>query len=239
MKLSTQPAIKLHTFQTPQAQAQALTQAIGTTLQAVLAKRERACLAVSGGNSPTLFLQTLSMSELAWPRIDITLVDERWVDENHTASNAALVRGTLLQNKAQAAHFIPLVDLNCEPSLHLRQLNADKLLIHLPDVAVLGMGEDGHTASLFADTPEWEQALITQQRLLLLHPQLAPYQRISWSFAALAQMGQLFLWITGERKLAVLQEALEQPLDNAISKLIHDFKVTLNVYWCAAQNNDA
>lgn len=239
MKLSTKQALKLHTFQTPQEQAQALTQAVGTALQTVLARRERACLAVSGGNSPTLFLQTLSMSELVWPRIDITLVDERWVDEKHAASNAALVRSTLLQNKAKAAHFMPLVDLNGEPSRPLQQLNTDKLLIHPPDVAVLGMGEDGHTASLFADAPEWKQALTTQQNLLLLHPQVAPYQRISWSFAALAQIGQLFLWITGERKLAVLQEAIEQPLDNAISKLIHDFKVTLNVYWCAAQNNDA
>ncbi len=239
MKLSTQPVIKLHTFQTPQEQAQALTQAVGAALQTVLARRERACLAVSGGSSPTLFLQTLSMSELVWSRIDTTLVDERWVDEHHAASNAALVRSTLLQNKAKATHFMPLVDVSCEPSLHLQQLNADKLFVHLPDVAVLGMGEDGHTASLFADAPEWEQAMTTKQRLLLLHPQLAPYQRISWSFTAFAQMGQLFLWIAGERKLAVLQEAIEQPLNNAISKLIHDFKVTLNVYWCAAHNNNA
>ncbi len=223
-------AIKLHTFQTPQAQAQALTQAVGEALQVVLAKRTRALLAVSGGSSPQLFLQTLSNSTLAWPRIAITLLDERWVTDIHTASNAALVRRTLLQNQASAAHFMPLVDVNCEPQAHLHKLNT--VASALPDVAVLGMGEDGHTASLFADAPEWQQALSTQQRFVLLHPKSAPYTRISWSFDALTQMGQLFLCIAGERKLAVLQEAAAQPLDNAMSKLIHDLKVTLNVYWC-------
>jgi 6-phosphogluconolactonase len=98
---------------------------------------------------------------------------------------------------------------------------------------VLGMGEDGHTASIFADAPEWDHAITTPERFVAVHPGNAPHARVSWSLSALQQVGHLYLLIAGPRKLDVLQEAAAAPQKNAISKLANDKGVRLDVYWCA------
>jgi 6-phosphogluconolactonase len=227
--------IELHVFDNQQAQAQALTQALGDALRATLGARAasaRATLAVSGGTSPRRLLETLSHSPLEWSRIDVTLVDDRWVAEDDPDSNARLVRETLLRHAARAARFAPLVDMAQEPSRHVALLNRD-LERALPDVAVLGMGEDGHTASIFADAPEWLEATSTSAPFVLVHPASAAHARVSWSLAALKRVGRLFLLIAGEPKLEVLKRAAAEPLPQAISKLANDDKVVLDVYWSA------
>nr|WP_284506486.1 6-phosphogluconolactonase [Caballeronia sp. GAWG1-5s-s] len=191
-----------------------------------------ATLAVSGGTSPRPFLQTLSHEPLAWAHIDVTLVDDRWVPETDSASNARLVRETLLQDAGAAAYFLPLVDTSATLDAHVAALNADARR-RLPDVAVLGMGEDGHTASIFADAPEWDFAISTQDRFVAVHPGNAPHARVSLSMSALKQVKQLFLFISGQKKLDVLNAALAARQKNAISTLANDEGVKLDVYWCA------
>ena len=125
--------IELHTFDDPRAQSDALAKAVGDALQASLAARgaastdaaHHATLAVSGGTSPRPFLQTLSSQALDWAHIDVTLVDDRWVPETDAASNARLVRETLLQNAASAAYFWPLVDTAQTLETHIADLNGD------------------------------------------------------------------------------------------------------------------
>jgi 6-phosphogluconolactonase len=227
--------IELHAFDDPHAQSDALAQAVGDALQASLAAgngRPRATLAVSGGTSPRAFLQTLSRRPLDWARIDVTLVDDRWVADDHQDSNARLVRETLLQHAAQRAHFLPLVDVAREPAEQVAALNADASR-ELPRVAVLGMGEDGHTASIFADAPEWDVATGTAERFVLVHPRHAPHARVSFSLSALKQIDRLFLLISGQRKLDVLNAASAHPQHNAISKLANDTGVKVDAYWCA------
>lgn len=196
----------------------------------------RATLAVSGGTSPRPFLAALSTHRLDWAHIDVTLVDDRWVPETDTASNARLVHETLLQNEASQARFLPLVDTSYLTSRTLDEqiaaLNSDPRRL-LPDVAILGMGEDGHTASIFADAPEWQEAITTARPFVGVHPVSAPHARVSWSLAALRQVGRLYLLIAGDSKLAVLQQAAASPQKNAISKLANDNGVKLDVYWCA------
>jgi len=232
--------IELHAFDDPRAQSDALAQAVGDALHASLAAQasapetgaRRATLAVSGGTSPRPFLQTLSTRPFDWAHIDVTLVDDRWVPESDTASNARLAHETLLQHAAQAAAFWPLVDTAQSLDAHVAALNADPQR-RIPDVAVLGMGEDGHTASIFADAPEWDHAITTAERFVAVHPGSAPHARVSWSLSALQQVGRLFLLIAGPRKLDVLQQAAAAPQKNAISKLANDKGVRLDVYWCA------
>jgi 6-phosphogluconolactonase len=240
--------IELHTFDDPRAQIDALTRAVGDALDASLAAQvstdvaaaaaasatstRRATLAVSGGTSPRPFLAALSTHRFDWAHVDITLVDDRWVPDADPASNARLVRDTLLQNEAAHARFLPLVDTSRTLDEQIAALNADPRRL-LPDVAVLGMGEDGHTASIFADAPEWHDAITTARPFVAVHPASAPHARVSWSLAALRQVGRLFLLIAGERKLEVLQQAAAAPQKNAISKLANDNGVRLDVYWCA------
>ncbi|AJK45354.1 6-phosphogluconolactonase [Burkholderia plantarii] len=224
--------IELHPFESPHQQCEALAQAVGAALQASLAGQARATLAVSGGTSPRPFLQTLSTLALDWARIDVTLVDDRWVPATDAASNAQLVRDTLLRNEAAQARFLPLVDVSATLAAQVSVLNADPDY-RQPDVVVLGMGEDGHTASIFADAPEWELATSTPARYVAVHPGAAPHPRVSLSLDALRRVERLFLLIAGARKREVLEAAAAAPQRNAISQLANDKGTKLDVYWCA------
>ena len=235
--------IELHTFGDPGSQAEALAAAVADRLArprtaepglaAVSPDSTSArVLAVSGGTSPRRFFEHLSVHTLDWQAIDVTLVDDRWVADDDAASNAQLVRANLLQNAAAASRFLPLVDVTHEPSQHVALLNHDARY-RQPDVAVLGMGEDGHTASLFADAPEWPALLATEERYVLAHPSAAPHARVSLSMHALIHTRHLFLLISGTRKLDVLNQAIAGPNNNAISKLANHKGVHIDVYWCA------
>jgi 6-phosphogluconolactonase len=222
--------IELHAFDDQAAQSAALAKAVGDALHASLAAQAtatttaagQATLAVSGGSSPRPFLQVLSTQPFDWTRIAVTLVDDRWVPETDSASNSRFAHETLLQNAAQGAAFWPLVDTTQSIEAHVAALNADPL----------GMGEDGHTASIFADSPEWDYSITTSERFVAVHPGSAPHARVSWSMSALKQMGHLFLLIAGPRKLDVLNAAAAAPQKNAISQLANDKGVRLDVYWC-------
>ena len=248
--------IELHAFDDQRAQSDALAKAVGDALHASLAVQadasitstsgtglsatgtsahgaRPAMLAVSGGTSPRPFLQTLSTQTFDWARTAVTLVDDRWVPETDSASNAQLVHDTLLQNAAKSAVFWPLVDTSQDLNAHIAALNADARFSAVPDVAILGMGEDGHTASIFADAAEWDHAITTTERFVAVHPGNAPHARVSWSLSALREVKHLFLLIAGPRKLDVLNAAAAAPQKNAISKLANDKGVRLDVYWCA------
>ncbi len=232
--------IEFHAFDDPRAQSGALAKAVSEALQASLTAHggasapgpARTTLAVSGGTSPRPFLETLSREPLDWNRVDLTLVDDRWVPPTDTASNARLVHETLLQHAASAAQFYPLVDTSQALDAHIAALNGDAARA-LPHVAVLGMGEDGHTASIFADAPEWDFATTTTNRFIAVHPGAAPHARVSWSLDALRRIDRLFLLIAGTRKLDVFKAAAASPQRNAISKLANDKGVRLDVYWSA------
>ncbi|WP_321843045.1 6-phosphogluconolactonase [Paraburkholderia bannensis] len=232
--------IELHVFDDPRVQSDALARAVGDALHASLTAlaaapgtgARRATLAVSGGTSPRPFLENLSTHRFDWAHTDVTLVDDRWVPESDAASNARLVRETLLKHEAANAHFLPLVDVTQDLDAHIAALNADPQRF-VPNVAVLGMGEDGHTASIFADAPQWHEAITTARPFVAVHPQAAPHARVSWSMQALRQVDRLFLLIAGQRKLDVLQQAAATEQNNAISKLANDKGVRLDVYWCA------
>ncbi|MFM0157110.1 6-phosphogluconolactonase [Paraburkholderia sediminicola] len=238
--------IELHAFDDQRAQSDALAKAVGDALHASLAAQAAtaaagtlttsarpAMLAVSGGTSPRPFLQTLSTQSLDWARIVVTLVDDRWVPEADGASNSQLVHDTLLQNTATNAAFWPLVDTTQDLNAHVAALNADPRFSVVPDVAILGMGEDGHTASIFADAPEWDYAITTPERFVAVHPGSAPHARVSWSLSALKEVKHLFLLIAGPRKMDVLNAAAASLQKNAISQLANDKGVRLDVYWCA------
>ena len=96
--------------ESPAQSAQVLADAVAQNLRDTLATQPRATLAVSGGKSPIAFFQALSQQDLDWARVNITLVDERIVPTAHVDSNTGLVRQHLLQNRAAAAQWLPLID---------------------------------------------------------------------------------------------------------------------------------
>lgn len=160
-------AMRWHAVPEAAAQVQALAASIANTLTHVIEVQGSACLAVSGGRSPIALFAALRVLPLRWADVSITLVDERAVPPEHADSNARLVREHLLQDAAAAARFFPLV---LSPHVHGESVDVDACVatandpFQQPDVVILGMGDDGHTASLFPDAPRWTMASTARVR---------------------------------------------------------------------------
>lgn len=217
--------------------AEQLAQAVAANLRDALAKQERATLAVSGGKSPIAFFQALNQMDLDWSRVNITLVDERLVPTTHVDSNTNLVRQYLLQNQAQKATWLPVVsDEADEGSLKDTTTAVAFALQHFrqPDVLVLGMGGDGHTASIFPQAPQFDDAVRADYPQPLLHttPVTAPHERISMTLTAIEQTPHVYLAIAGAEKLAIYRQAEQEKNQNyPISYVLHSKKVNPHVFY--------
>ena len=190
-------------------------------------------LAVSGGRSPIALFEAMAQQKLDWPNVTISLVDERLVPPLHADSNAALVRRHLLQHAA-AARFLPLVGEQTDVSDPAAALAEAEAAFPTPDIAVLGMGADGHTASLFPQAPQLAESVSPECRSKLVHtsPVTAAHERISMSLNALAAVPQLLLSIQGADKRAVLEQASAMPSnERPISLLLHRANVHCQVYY--------
>ena len=217
---------------TPEQLAGSLATMIADQLRSALAIRPKASLAVSGGRTPKAMLQELSLQSLDWHRVDITLADERWVPEDDSASNAALVKAWLLQNNAAEATFYPIY--TGEKSAHEGQQHCQQKLapMHFPlDVLVLGMGNDGHTASLFPLCPSLKEALTTQDICIATCAPVDPTDRMTLTATILKLAQNTHLHIEGIGKRQVLVQAidLKDPLQMPVSNF---FQQPLAIHWC-------
>lgn len=184
---------------------------VTATIHDLLEHQNQITLAVSGGKSPIPLFKELSNTPLPWEKITITLVDERVTDTNSLDSNENLVRNYLLQNQAAKAKFKGLV----LPRQNMQEmLNNTNTWINQIDIAILGMGEDGHTASIFPDCPEFKQAINKNiaPAYIETNPISAKYTRIGLNLSGLIRIPHLLLSVSsgahGDLKLKVLNEAI-------------------------------
>lgn len=224
-------------YEGPQALAQALAAHVAEALRARIASHGAASLAVSGGRTPARFLEVLSGAPLDWAKVTVTLVDERWVPETSDRSNAALVRTHLLRGPAAAARFIPLYTGAATPEDGLAAAHA--ALADLPrplTVVVLGMGDDGHTASFFPGAATLAAAIDprTDADLIAVHAPAAGEPRITFTLGPLVGAQALFLHIEGAGKQAVLDAAREpgDPAERPIRAILLHSPRPLDVLWC-------
>lgn len=198
-----------HIFATgPQAAAD-LAARIALVLTQAIEARGVATLAVSGGRSPRPVLEALSHVPIDWSKVVVTLVDERWVEPVSADSNERLVRETLLQGPAAEARFVPMKNLAADA--YAGQAAAEPAVAALPwplDIVLLGMGDDGHTASLFPGAAELAEGLSTDTRTIAVTPPAAPHQRLSLTASAILDSRHVFLQIGGAAKKAVYERAL-------------------------------
>lgn len=195
------------------AAAEVLAAEVITALQQGLAARGAASLAVPGGRTPLPLFRALREAPLDWARVSVTLTDERWVPEADLASNAALVRGGLLQGPAAAARFFPLHDGSPVAAGAAQGVWRSLQDMHWPlDAVVLGMGEDGHFASLFPGNPGLAQALdpAATPGCVAMHAPVAPQERMSLNLAALGYTRRLFLLVGGDAKYRLLLRAARE-----------------------------
>jgi 6-phosphogluconolactonase len=178
-------------------------------LQQAILKRDAAYLVVSGGRTPQALFKALSLVDIAWHKVTVLLADDRWLDEQQNDSNERLVKATLLQNHAKAARFISLYTNTA--TAFAGEAEVLKRLQALPtfDAVILGMGEDGHTASLFPCSAQIGAGLAdSAPPALAVEPKTAPYQRMSLSLPRLLNTRHLFLHLVGSNKLPVLNKAM-------------------------------
>lgn len=222
---------------------------IALRLSAAIAQRGRAVLSVSGGKSPVALFEALARHDIDWPRVTVTLVDERQVPADHADSNARLVRAHLLQGAAAAAAFVPMVQVDAAtapwpPATVLARAACEALgEAVMADVRVLGMGADGHTASLFPGSPDLSQALdlkapaqapVMAVRLPEPRPQ-PPHDRLTLTLAALLQARVLMLPVQGQDKLDTLATLFQHSPDQPdarwpVSCVLHQHQAPLELW---------
>ncbi len=214
--------------------AERLAHQVGQWLTRALVTQDRASLAVSGGRTPAPFLAALSEFELPWHRVDVTLTDERWVSGDDDASNERLVRLHLLRNRAHAARLVSLKVDAPSPEQGVELCQKQLALMHWPlDVVVLGMGNDGHTASLFPGTDGLRQALAPDnpQHCAPIRPLDVPHARMTLTRSALARARHQVLYILGEDKLAVLEDAVADVENQELMPVRAFLRPGLKIFW--------
>jgi 6-phosphogluconolactonase len=203
----------IETFDDAHSLAEAAAGAVSAALDSAVRRNGEASLAATGGRSPGLAYDLLALAPLDWSRVRVTLTDERWVDPSSPDSNEKLVRERLLQHRAAEALFHPLRDR--EPTPELAAEHASALFHSWPplDAVMLGMGEDGHVASLFPGSPVLGLGLDPEAPDCIAVPagegRPPPQARLSLTIGPLIRAGLVVILTSGGAKRAVLEQALK------------------------------
>ena len=200
-------------------------------LTATLMHEDRATLVVPGGTTPGPIFDALCDADLDWSRVDVMLSDERWVPQDDPRSNAGLVRARLLTGRAVAATFHPFFAGGKDPEDTLSKVEAQIEPLLPISVALLGMGADMHTASLFPRGDNLRLALDPGAPILVsMRAAGLDCTRVSLSARVLRDAMTLHLVITGEDKRAALERALTLPPEEApVAAILNEAEV----HWAA------
>ncbi len=211
---------------------------VAAILTKAVNKRGKATLVVSGGSTPLQFFKFLSEKELPWADITVTLADERWVNPDHADSNEKLVRENLLVGKAAAGKFLPLKTSHTDANDGQAELDAELAALGRFDLVILGMGGDGHTASLFPKAKALKAAVAMDsgKNCLAIDPVTAPHQRMTMTLPRLLNSRKVFIHITGQEKKAILQDAgwridPAEQRELPISFILQQEKTPVSIYW--------
>ena len=225
-----------HRFPDSTALVHALSGEIKVDLEEAIATRGAASLVVSGGKTPIRLFQQLRAEQLDWSKVWITLADERWVETNADASNERLVREHLLAGCAAAAHFVGLKNPAATPEAGADW--ATRALTRVPhpyDVLLLGIGEDGHTASLFPGSLALSRGmdLSVPPACIAVNALTAPHARISLNLSALLDSRRVILHAEGVAKWDVYQRAKAPgpAAELPVRGVLHQKEVPVDVFW--------
>lgn len=216
-----------------------LAQRIIASLEAGIKNRGSASLVVSGGSTPKTLFALLSKQDIDWGKVSITLADERCVPQEDEASNARLIRENLLQNNARNANFITLFENH--QSANEAALSASNKLADIKtyDAMILGMGQDGHTASLFPEATNLAEALAENaNNCMAIEPLTNPITRITQTKQKILKSKFIAFHLVGKDKNDILNLVLkdEDKTEFPSSHFIHQTLVPVEIYF--AQSRD-
>jgi 6-phosphogluconolactonase len=228
-------------FDSRAAMIAALQTEVEQALRTAVTETGEATFMVSGGSTPEPLYKALSQSDLPWDSIYVALVDERWVEFNHDKSNEAFIVKHLIQNKASDTHLVGMKNEAVTADIGLEDCEAVYQQLAQPfDVTILGMGSDGHTASLFPHAPGLADALNVESSNLCAAINAIQSEvtgtiteRMTLTLAGLLKSKLLVLLITGDEKLSVLRAAQSGTDSHAmpIRAVLQQEQVPVLVYW--------
>jgi 6-phosphogluconolactonase len=221
--------VRLVEYPDREALALAVADRLAADLRSALVGNDRVSLAVPGGTTPGPVFDLLSAAALDWARVAVVPTDERCVPPDHPRSNARLIRDRLLTGRAAAARFVPLAAAGDDARAELAARAAEVAALLPLSVLLLGMGEDGHIASLFPGADRLAEALApAAPPVLALAAPAAPEPRITLTAPVLAGALVAHLAITGEGKRAALERARGLPPEAAPVRIVLG---TATVHW--------
>ncbi len=190
----------------------ALLQDIKFIVSEDIIKFGKAKILLSGGSTPSGLYRKLSSTQLDWSKVIVGLVDERFVKNSSDFSNEKLVKTCFLINEAKNATFIPMIFSADNEALNLLRTNESYAVFNDASVIILGMGEDGHTASLFPNDSDSSKAMDSEQNIFFTNSPSNPTRRITCTPKLLLSSKNIFLMLTGENKKEVLFSAAKNKL---------------------------
>ena len=223
-----------HFFDTREEASIAAANYIGDAVNRRLELQPEASLVVSGGTSPVQCLKTLSASDVAWQKVHVLLSDERWVAVDSEDSNERLVRETLLQGNAAEARLHPMH--SDQFSLEERCELFEESIRTLPfpfACSLIGMGVDGHFASLFPDAENLDEGLDVDSLHFCLPTRTtaSPHPRLTLTLAALSRSDRVVLLFFGDAKRGVYESAKSKTSGLPVSKLLLQKRAPVRVFW--------
>lgn len=226
----------IYSFSSGEELAKKLADEVARSLAEAITKRNRASLVVSGGSTPKPLFNHLSQKKIDWQKVTVSLADERWVETSDPASNEYLARSLLLQNEAADATLIGLKNEASSPYEGERQCSEHIKAIGAPvDMVILGMGDDGHTASLFPHAERLPEAVDmgSQRKCIAITPPEAPLERMTLTLSALLDSREIIVHITGQDKREVLDKAMaEGPAeDMPIRYILQQKQTPVRIFW--------
>lgn len=231
-------SVTIEAFPDPGSLDEAVAAIITDALSRGLAARGAASLVVTGGTTPGGIYDRLSWAPLDWEQVELTLSDERWVDPHSSLSNENLVRTRLLQNNAAVAHIIPLMSPTLKPDAGAVAAGQRLAAMRWPmDAVLLGIGTDGHFASLFPYNPVLNDGLNLNLPALCIAVPAAepapPQPRVSLTLKALLDSRIILIVATGDEKRHVFEHAMKsgRACTVPIANLLHQSKVPVRFLW--------
>jgi 6-phosphogluconolactonase len=225
----------LFEFKNTSVQDAQLVRKVVDLLSMAIEQHGSASLVVSGGRTPKYFFHSLSQEYLDWSKVTVTLADERWVDADHKDSNEKLVRENLLINEACVAGFVALKNSASSAQVGETSIDQDLSAIGRFTLVILGMGDDGHTASLFPGSEALNVGLDMEsdRQCLTVQPLDAPHERMSMTLPRLLDSEQIIVYIKGENKGKVLAmaDAGDDPFELPIRAILQQTMTPVSVYW--------
>ncbi len=228
--------VNLHEFEDRNTLVKELADRVASLLAGSIEQEGRASLAVSGGTTPVALFEQLSGVDIPWRDVVIFPVDERWVEPDDADSNERLVRTHLMKDRAAEAKFFGMK--NRAATAGEGEEACEEILKNVPlpfDVLILGMGGDGHTASLFPGAEKLAMAtdMNSGRKCMALAPVTAPHERMSLTLPVIVSAGNIFLHIVGPEKKRVLEKALQDgPAEEMpVRFVLRNENRPVEVYW--------